>query len=266
MFWTILLSILFVLAAAALVWLLLKKWRRLKIIDPSTAAESQSKILKYQIFRKRVERAGGKHLKRVQSQVVRPVGASVQNLIRRVAGKLTAVERRYQEKKQNGSSVVYDKEMLGSLIEEGKKLMEEEHWELAEKKLITVISHDAKNINAYEYLGRLYLYKKDFELAKQTFEFLKKLSPEDPSVIASLGEVEERLGNHERAHQYFKEALDLSPKNPKYLDFYIEACIEEKNLHEAQSALDRLAVVNPENKKIELFEKKIKELRRILLR
>ncbi|MFH1712524.1 MAG: tetratricopeptide repeat protein [Patescibacteria group bacterium] len=265
MFLTVLLIIIFGIAVIALVWLFSKKWKQLTIMDPLTDPESQSKTLKYQILRKRVERAGEKHVKKMQIGMIEPVGRGLQSIVRRIAGKLTAVERQYQNKKISEGDVAFDPETLKLYIEDGKKLMEEEAWDRAEKKFIEVISHDAKNVDAYEYLGRLYLYKKDYGLAKETFMFLKRLSPEDPSVLAAIGEVEERLGNHESAHEHFKEALNLSPKNPKYLDFYIETCIEEKNLHEAQSVLDRLIEANPDNNKIENFNKQIAELRETML-
>lgn len=263
MVWTIVLGIVFLGALASLIWLIWKKWHQLKIVDPDTSPLSQSRRLKYEIMRKRVERAGEKHFKKVQSGVFKPVGQGVQNTFRKIAGKLTAVERRYQEKKRETNG--YDQTTLATLLEEGKRLMDQEAWERAEKKFIEVISHDAKNVEAYEYLGRLYQHKKDYDLARKTFLFLKKLSPDDPSVITSLGEISMERGEKKRAFNYFKKAATLSPKNPKYLDFLIRSAIDQKDLHEAQGALDRLTEVNPDNKKIAAYELEIKELRQSLL-
>lgn len=261
---TIALVVIFLGGLGVLIWLLWRKWHQLKIVDPDSSPISQSRKLKYEIMRKRVERAGERQFKRVQSGVFQPVGKGMQTAFRKLAGKLTAVERRYQEKKRE--TVGYDQATLDNLIEEGKKLMSQEAWERAEKRFIEVISHDAKNVEAYEYLGRLYQYKKDFDLARKTFLFLKKLSPDNPSVITSLGEISMERGEKKRALSYFKKAVSLRPKNPKYLDFLIRAAIDQKDLHEAQGALDRLEGVNPENKKIPEFEREITELRQSLLR
>ena len=136
----------------------------------------------------------------------------------------------------------------------------EEEFDKAEKKYIEVISYDPKFVPAYEYLGRLYLRRKDYDLARETFSFLVKLSPKDASVTASLGEVEDALGNLELAFEYYKKASSLSPKNPKYLDFFIESAIETGNKYEANLALDRLREVNPDNNKIDDFEEQIQNI------
>lgn len=257
---TIILIILLVLGLGILGWIFIRKLPQIRMVDPSTSRESRSRALKYEIMRQRVERGTGKQMEKVQKSVIDPIGKGMQGFVRSIAGRLTAVERSYQERrKQSGDSNV-SKEQLDKLVEDGKALMEEELWDRAEKKFIEVISNDPKHVDAYEYLGRLYQYKKDYKLAKQTFMFLKKLVPEDASVIASLGEVERKLGNGPRALKYFQQAVKLSPKNPKYLDFLATAAIEEKDASEAQSAVDALKTVNPENKKIEEFEKQIADL------
>lgn len=253
----IILLILLVLGLGILVWLVWNKWPQLRILDTKSLPQERSKQLKHQIIRRRVERVGGKHIGTLQKSVVNPVGIGIQSIFRRIAGKLTAVERRYQERQKQTDGGKFSKESLHELIEEGKKLLADELWDRAEKKFIDVIGADSKNIEAYEQLGRLYLQKKDFESAKETFQFLSKLSKKDPSVIASLGEVEELMGDKKAAFAYYEQAVTLSPKNPKYLDFAIESAIEIGLKHEAMSLLDKLRSVNPENKKIEVYEAKI---------
>ena len=260
MWFTVLLIILLLLSLAILGWLLWKKWPQLLIVDPASSKESRSKQLKYELMRQRVERASGKQVEALNKGVFQPIGKGVQNLFRRVAGKLTAVERSYQERQKKEVGSKMDPETMKRLMSEGKKFMDEESWDEAEKRFIEVISNDAKNVEAYEKLGRLYLYKKDYELAGQTFQFLTKLSPEDPSVIAALGEVEVRLGNDKKAYTQFKKAHKLSPNNPKYLDFFIESAIAVREKLEAYDALEQLKKVNPQNKKIESFTKQISDI------
>ncbi|MFH1631756.1 MAG: tetratricopeptide repeat protein [bacterium] len=257
--WIIFLIILIIVGAGALIWLFVKKLPQLRIIDPSSLPESQAKRLKYDLMRQRIERAGARQAKRAQGLVIGPVGKGMQNITRRLIGKLTAVERKYQEKNKLTNGEKIDKNTLAQMIEDARALAGKEEWARAEKALIEVISSDPKNTEAYEELGRLYLIRKNLELAQETFEFLRKLAPDDASVITSLGEVAVRQGKYEEAFGYFAEAIELSPKNPKYLDFYIDSAIEVGKTHEAQAALDQLAGVNPENKKIPIFEERIKE-------
>ena len=255
----IILIILVLLGVVILAWICFRKLPQLRMLDPSTAKGAQSRQLKYQIMRQRVERASGKQADLVHSKFVSPIGKGMQSIVRGLAGKLTAVERSYQERQRMVTDKEVDKDALSKIVEDGKRLMDEELWDRAEKRFIEVISSDPKNVEAYECLGRLYECKKDYKLAKQTFQFLKKLAPNDASVIASLGEVEKKLGNGIRALKYFQQAVKISPRNPKYLDFMITSAIEEEDFDQADDGLKVLKEVNPNNKKIDEFKRQIKE-------
>lgn len=263
---TIVLIVLVALGILVLLWIFLRKLPQVRMVDPSTSPDTRSRKLKYEIMKQRVERASGKQADFVHKHVIAPIGSGLQSMVRRIAGKFTAVERAYQDRKKQSGEATLGKDELAEMIEEGKRLMKEELWDRAEKKFIEAISNDPKNVDAYEYLGRLYQYKKDYKLAKQTFQYLLKLSPDDASVIAGIGEVEEKLGNMSKAMKQYERAVELSPKNPKYLDFLISAAIEEKKLAEAKDALDTLKEVNPKNKKIEEFEAAIDELRKTVIK
>jgi len=254
-------SILFIGGVIVIAWLLLQKWTELRVLDPESVPESESKKKKQELLRKRIERTGHKYANKAQKDVLRPLGSGLQNIFRKFAGKLTAAERKYQQEKHKQAAQDGDLRVIDQLIDEAHKLMDEEVWDLAEKKLIQVIGLDARNSEAYELLGRVYLAMKDFESAKQTFVFLNKLNKKDASVIASLGEVNMKLGSVQEAVEHFEKAVEISPKNPKYLDLWIDSVIESGDVHSAMTALDRLIEVNPENKKISEFESRIEILR-----
>ncbi len=260
MLFTIFIIIVFAIAIFILLFLFWKKIPQIRIIDPETVPDSQSKKLKGDIMRKRVERAGSDQWKKMQKKVISPAGKNFQLFVRKFAGKLTAVERRYQEKAREESGEKMTPVMMKKAIEQAQKFMDDEMWDRAEKSLIQVISEDPKYIEAYEQLGHLYLLRKDYQQALETFEFLSKLSPEDASVIAYLGQVEDQLKHFKKALRYFKNAVKINPKNPKYLDFLIASAIKigDKNL--AMTTVDRLREVNPDNKKIEKFDQRIEQM------
>lgn len=262
MFWTILFIIIFIAGVLTIAWLVYLKWTELRLLDPSSIPVSADKKKKQELIRQRIERTGRKYASKAQKDVIRPLGGGIQTLFRIIAGKLTAAERKYQQQKHQQAAQEGDLRVIDTLLDEAQKFMDEEVWDLAEKKLIQIISLDAHNKDAYELLGRVYLLNKDYESAKETFEFLNKLSPDNPSVIASLGEVAEKLGDVKGSALYFEKAVELSPKNPKYLDFYLEAVIDVGDVHTAMNVLDRLIDVNPDNKKIPEFESKIDEIRK----
>ncbi len=257
MFATIVLAVIFLIALAVLIWIAWQKWPQLRILDPSRRM-SQSKELKRDLTRKRVERVAARPAQHLHKSFLKPGWLKAQEGFRRVAGKLTAVERSYQDKQRKEIAAQMGTDLTDQFISEAKELMALEHWDRAEKKLIDVIRDNSKSVEAYETLGRLYLLKKDFDLAQETFTFLvKKLAKGDASAIASLGEVEEKLGDMKAAHAHFQKARELRPNNPRYLDFFIRSAIAVGKKHEAMSALDHLREVNPENKKIDHFEVEI---------
>lgn len=256
------LIIILILSLGALVWLAVRKLPQVRVVDPSSSKEAKSKELKNAILAKRLERIGSEKAESLKRDILMPVGTSIQNVVRRAAGKLTALERRYAERQKSGVVVVNNPEVLRELVREAEELLAADRYDAAEKKLIEVVSIDPKNVLAYERLGRLYLMNKDFVGARETFQFLMKLSPKDASVLAALGEVAEGEGKQDEALKYYKEALDISPHNPKYLDFYIDSAIMNGDVAEATTTLGTLREVNPENQKIAEFDERIAELRK----
>lgn len=256
MIFTLVLIAVIVVSVAVLTWLGVRKLPQLRVVDPASSREAKAREMKQSILQKRLERLGSERVQSLKRDVLLPLGSRVQELVRRFAGKLTALERKYADR-QKGAKQLHNPEVLRVLVQEAEAFINEERYDAAEKKLIEVVSHDPKNVPAYERLGRLYLLTKDLAGAKETFQFLSRLSPRDASVLASLGEVAEAQNDPAAAMVYYKQALDISPHNPKYLDFYVESAIANEDVTEATMTLDHLREVNPENQKIAEFEERI---------
>ena len=187
-----------------------------------------------------------------------------------------------------------NEEKIKKLLKEVEKIADIDDWKQIEGKYIEIIKIDPKNIEAYQGLGRLYFDKNKANEARQIFEFLLKLGVEDADLYinlanlsweednldeaksyylkalsidgakvmarVNLGLIFNELGDKESAMQQFKAALELEPKNPKYLDLLIESALKIGNIELAKQALRNLRAVNPENKKIKEFKKRIEEL------
>ncbi len=243
--------------------IIIRKLPQLRILD-STQQKSSERKLKTDIIRGRIERAQKRHAEVVTKTVINPVGGAIQNAFRRFAGKLTAVERAYQEKSKAADKTKKSAAVLDRIVSDAKALVSKGDLGKAEKMFIEVITNNPKHKKAYEALGRLYQKQKEFKTALETFLFLHKLSPKDASVLASLGEVEMELGKKQESLGYFEKAIELRPKNPKYLDMITDAAIKCGDAYKAQEFLDRLTKVNKSNKKIEKFQERIHELRSMI--
>ncbi len=239
-----------------LVFLAYRKIPQLSIVDPMSSKEARTRETKRTLLEDRMRRQVEEKGKAFWKLSVLPGVKMIQEAFRRLAGKLTALERRYVEHQRKGK---IDKKELLAMLDEAKASIVNERFDLAEKELIAIVTHDPKNIDAYETLGRMYLTQGQYTEAKEALEFLVTLAPKDASVLAALGEVFDAQHDAKSAYPYYEKAKNISPNNPKYLDFFIEAAIDIGEYDEAQQALDHLREVNPENQKIEDLQKIITE-------
>lgn len=235
-----------------------KKVPQLSIVDPMSSKEARTRETKRTLLEERMRRQVEERGRAFWRLSVLPGMKMFQEAFRRLAGKLTALERKYVERKRTER---IDATVLKHMIDEAKKSIANGRCDIAEKELIAVVTHDPKNFDAYETLGRMYLMQGQYENAKETLEFLVTLAPKDASVLAALGEVFDAQGNHRGAYPYYEKAKNVSPNNPKYLDFFISTAIEIGDFYEAQRAVNHLREVNPDNQKITEFEEMIREKR-----
>lgn len=177
---------------------------------------------------------------------------------RELAHKAFELERRSEHLARNQWDALTASTRMHALAHEADKLVKEEKYIDAEKKYIEALSIEQKNPKLYEKLGRLYMRNKNFDQARDTLRFASRLSPDDASVVASLGEVAFARTEYADAIIYFQHAASLRPRSPRYLDFLLEACIMGGNRSCAKEALAQLASVNPENAKLGEFDKRIR--------
>lgn len=252
------LTIVFVISLMVLLFIAVRKMPQVSLVDPLSSREAKVREKKKAMVQERVTRQAEEKAHLVWKNI-RPFARALQDGFRRFAGKLTALERRYLERQRQS---VMDKVELRRMVDEAQKMMNAAQYDVAEKMLIAVVSHDPKNVPAYEILGRIYFTQKQYEEARETWEFLAKMSPKDASVFVALGEVFAAQGQEVKAFEYYSKARDISPNNPKYLDFFIHSAIAVRNFLEAQRAIDHLRQVNPDNKKIPEFESMLAEARK----
>ncbi len=247
---TALLILLLGSALIALGVILYKRLPQILVLDPSSSKAAKARELKQDILRKRLERVTAVPLSTAKDVASAPFRMA-QTFVRTMAGKLTALERKYKEKAK-GAGVIDDADTR-RILEGAERALRGGDTDSAEKMLIELISLNPKHVEAYELLGRVYTATKDYTLARETFTHVLKLAPKDASIHANLGEVYALENENKKSLESFRKAKDLSPNNPKYLDFFISAAVKAGNLLEAKEALDHLKEVNPENQKIPEF-------------
>ncbi len=156
-------------------------------------------------------------------------------------------------------------EKITRLFREIEELDPEEEFEAIENKLIEIVGLDSKNVNAFEKLGDLYFRNKRLQEAKETYEHILKLIPDEDvakqaDIYYDLAVTAKSRDNWKFALENIQKAFSLAPNNPRYLDIMFEASIMNDDKELATTAYDKLSEVNPENKKLEDFKEQLENL------
>ncbi len=259
----------FIIIAALiiLVIILVRKIPLLRVIDVDSITKERERKVKEQLILSKLQRTGGAKLGVVAKTSIEAV-RTVSGHGRRAVQKLYRMEQYYQKLRRGSKegAHAYGGERIKDRIDEATSLIKQEEYIPAEKIFIDIISHNPKCVDAYEELGNMYIKAGQHEQAKETLKFALRLAPDDASVNVSLAELELGLGNKHAALPYLREAITKRSKNPKYLDFYIETALQVGALKDIRNGIKLLKEVNPENRKIEEFEKKFLEMKETYIR
>lgn len=287
---------LIIICVTAVVFIVIRKIPRLSNLNTDELDVEKEQQKKKEIIMRKVEKKKDE-VKGKLGVILVPLAKSwgqFQLKFRIYVGKIQTLLQHEQvvktkEKTNNNPEEKHSK--VNELIKEAEKFFEEENYEKAENSYITAISLENRCVPAYRGLGDTYLMKKDIEEARQTYLFLTRLEPDDDTVWVKLAEIAETQGDLEEAIDYYqkavlinealsprfyhlaellirvdqpdvamesiRQAVELEPQNPKYLDLLIETaiicCDKDKALH----AYDKLRMVNPDNHKLDGFRDRI---------
>ena len=283
----IILLVIILLALAVIVFVITRKFPQIANLDVENLPEEQQIQKKKQILNKRID----DHSKEIQTAWKRRL-----SFVKIPFKKLWYHEQTV--KKQTAPKVVITPEQqahkLNSLIIEAEQSLKQNNLDKAEELFIAAITVDQKAVSAYRGLGDTYLAKSSLEEARQTYRFVLQLEPDDDAVMVKLAEVAESQGDLEEAIEYYQkavlindslsprfyhlaelllkvghapvakeaiiQAVELEPKNPKYLDLWIETAIICGERSVALKAYNELRLVNPENQKLEDFLDRINKM------
>lgn len=213
--------------------------------------------------------------------IFRKLGLAFSKMGKNVHKRVSQMEQKYRQKPHSMTSEQQQdvKQKIRQLIEAAHQYLEQDNLPEAEAKFIEVLSWDARNIEAYLGLGDVYLEKKEYTQAKETFIYLLKLvkaqEAGDDSLTrfsaglseAQISEVHydyarclEYLGDLEGAKREIEKVLVRDANNPKYLDKLVELNILLKDKAEAREAFALLKEVNPNNQKLLSLEERIRNI------
>ena len=161
---------------------------------------------------------------------------------------------------------------IKELLAAAEDFLKKEDAKAAEAKLLEVIGLDQKNLGAFFKLGGLYEVQKKWSEASQTFHHALRLARQHhgdkeeageitlQKIYFSLAEVEKEAGNTGAALENIREALEIEPNNPRYLDLILDISIMIKDKELALECWERLASANPDNNKLGELKEAIEKI------
>lgn len=277
--------------------IVIRKFPQLANVDLERLPQEREARKKREIIARRLDAEGGKllasWLKRLSP--VRVLWGQLQLKFRIYVGRIERLW--HHEQRTKTQELVPPEEQAHKilrLLAEARGQFENGKHDLAEELYIAVVTLDPKSVPAYRGLGETYLAKGSLQEALETFQFLLLLTPQDDAVMVKIAEIAEQQGDIDQAIKYYQEAVvlndalaprfyhlaellvrinepttakeaivsavELEPKNPKYLDLLIEIGILCGDKELAEQGYQELRLVNPKNQKLLVFHDRIKSL------
>jgi tetratricopeptide (TPR) repeat protein len=289
----IVLTIGIVIGLLTIVFLVLRTFPALAAVDVNSIPEEREAAMKEKILSERFARKASENADKVSNMFV-PMWKAIQAKFRALFQKFADLERKYKRKYKPLMGQEELEDNVGIMIERANKLIEEGKFGSAEKLFIEVITLDHINYYAYMGLGEVYVLQKEFDQARQVYEYVSQhrlfvqavddhlaeyvlinsdadeealaqkhaslLSREEALLHIDLAQVYKSLHQDEKALPHFKSATELEPNNPRYLDFLLECAISLNDRELAIQTFERLQEVNPKNHKLDGFGEQIKAM------
>ncbi len=300
MIWIILIGII-VLGLLCIGYIIFRHFPQLSNLDATRLPEEQTARKKKEIIDKRVDEQA-RHFQKRFGKRLEPLALpwkKIQLRFRIYVGKIERLWHHEEvvKKSTNPGDALTDtdkEQKIFQHIQEGQNSLNHEHFEQAEEAFIAAIKIDQNSREGYRGLADTYLAKGNLPEAKETYQFLLQMEPDNDNVLVKLGEIAESQGNTEEAIDCYQQAVvindllsprfyhlaelllkvkqpdialeaiqsavELEPKSPKYLDLLIEVAILLSDKKLALEVYNELRLVNPENQKLESFKSRISEL------
>ena len=266
---TIISTILIILAAIVILFIVMRKFPALAILDVTNIPGEKEAKFKERIIKARVER-----------DLSRWTGFFGRIWLFLTKGLVTALRSQQASLKRIKSNYtanikvpwIEKQKRIRELSATAKEALRKEDTATAEEKLVEIITLDQKNLDAFFQLGEVYETQKKWPEARQTMEYALKLAKQhrtDPDFLGditlqeiyfSLANVEKEVEDLEAALENIREALELEPNNPRYLDLILDLSIMRKDKSLALECWEKLASVNPENNKLAGWKSEIEKI------
>lgn len=276
----IILGAIALIALVAIIVVIVRHLRQVAALDLESLPAEQEAAMKAALLERRLKRKMSSAKNRFLP-MFRRLGQAIAGIFTRFYKRMAQLEQHYRRKPQLMTAAQQQdvRAKTKALMDAAQAALAMADFAEAEKHYIEALSWDPKNPHAYLALAEMYLAKKEFGQAEETFHFFFKLTRaqkagEEPSSVLAGPVSEQELqqahfdyalalqvsGEISMAKNEVESALKLDEKNPKFLDKLLELSILLKDRQAARKAFESLKSVNPENQKLATFDEQIRAL------
>ena len=271
--------ILILISLSIIIIIIVKKFSVLTNLDVDNMQSEKEAKFKEKMVGNKLKRNFYKYFN-VVLKIIKPSYAFLKDFLNKFYKKLINYKEEKEKKILQVKDTLDEKEIIEKLFFEYSEFFKNNKLEEAEKILIKIIGIDSQNIDAFRKLGKLYLDRKNYQEAEQsllhTFKLVENNLIENPigkskeenlhcndliaEISFDLSFLYKETNDIKKALKNIEKSLLVEPNNPRYLDIKFELSILDKDKDLSLSTYKKLKEVNPDNKKLEEFKKRIEEL------
>ena len=285
--------ILMIASAIILLGIVVRHFAQLSLFKVDTLPEVQIAQKKISLWRLRSEKRAQIKWEKWKN-LFRPVGKSARTVQKKFRQYVGQVERKLLSETHHTLPIevlektVVEEDGVRRLLSEAQFALDNDDTVTAEQKFLAAIRLDQAQPDIYRGLAAVYEKTGQDKEAEETYKFVLRLAPNDETTFVRLGSIAEERGNTEEAISWYqqavlvndsvslrffhlaellrkveqyqtaleaaRQAVELEPSNPKYLDIFIEIAILAKEKSLAEAAWKELRNVNSENQKLAVFK------------
>lgn len=271
-----------------------KKFSSIARINPDATPERRQLQIKRQILEDKLKRDFQKRWGSFRDSFLRDKKKRISEIGSHWHQRLKDLEQEYRAMARGDLSThVTQSRTVDDIVSVARDAITKGEYAAAEQQLLECLKTDEHNIKVYSLLAQLYKHKGEYDHAKETLEYILKLSsgqnqagiftdladiartrgdlagaqdeylksiaadPENYRHYLDLAELHHVMEKYTDARENAIKALELAPNNPKILDFMIENSILLQDKSRAGEYLAKLIEVNPQNGKIASFKNRI---------
>ena len=284
MFLNIVLILLIIISLGLIIFIIFKKIPQLKMVELDEVVDYREERIKKKILENKIQKDINSFFGKI-NKFSSPVINFIITFIKKSYSHLYKIEQKYRTKlmKTHFDDKISKESEILQHVEKAKIFFDENIFDKAEIEYIEALKLDVHNLDIYKQLADLYFQIKDYDKAKETYEYIIKMK-EDDYVYSRLGDISKNKGDLDQAvHNYSKsvlidannpmhyynlakinlkmdavedaqeninKSLNMEPDNPKFLDFLLDLSIIMKDKDLANKTLFKLKEVNPNNNKL----------------